>query len=289
MDKVVCGVYIENEYITVARRESGSHVVDNVHIQPIDSDIPRAKALQSAFSELVKERQILQPKEHNVVAFSADSTHIFTTDISTEVEDVQEMLSWELMMRVNEPIKEYALNYAPLTQTSFMGVAMKHKEIKAYQKLFKKFKLSLDVIDVDLFAIANLFEYTYGVSGVHLIVTFEGLTLRTLLLENGVIRAIDHFSGVDESVDSAASVEKFREIITNYKEVRGIPSATPVYVTGTLMQDMTLRSMMLKEIPHTKLLNPFDTITPKMGWDEDMVKQYAPLVATAVGLSQKEL
>lgn len=284
----ICGIHIGQEYITLARRDGAELGVDSIGIQPLGAHNSFHDEVTEGFKEMA-EKNLFLKKEPVVVSIDSSISHSFLTTVPSEITDIHEMMSWELMVRVNDPISHYAFDAVPAGAGKAIGVAVREEEIRFLKKLCKKHKLNLMAVDTDLLSIFNIYDLNYDSTTPVLLLSFDTTSITIIFVQNKTIHALANIAAIDNNqtldTEIARVLTELESILTN----QGISKGVPVYITGEVLGDYTIREVILKTIPACSLLNPFEKLPSRAGMDEDSIERYAPLVSVAVGLSQKDM
>lgn len=284
----ICGIHIGREYITLARRDGAELGVDSIGIQPLGTHNAFHDEVSEGFKEMAA-KSLFMKKEPVVISIDSSASHTFLTTVPSEITNIHEMMSWELMVRVNDPISFYAFDAVPAGAGKAIGVAVREEEIRFLKKLCKKYKLQLAAVDTDLLSIFNVYDLNYDSATPALLLSFDLTSVTIIFVQNKTIHALANIAAIDDNNALDAEIGRVLTELESILNNQGISKGVPVFITGEVLGDATTREVLLKSIPDCKLLNPFEKLPSRAGMDEDSIERYAPLVSVAVGLSQKEM
>lgn len=284
----ICGIHIGREYITLARRDGAERGVDSIGIQPLGVHNAFHDEVSEGFKEMA-EKNLFLKKEAVVISLDSSVSHSFLTTVPSEINDMHEMMSWELMVRVNDPISHYAFDAVPAGPGKAIGVAVREEEIHFFKKLCKKYKLQLKAVDIDLLSIFNIYDLNYDSTTPALLLSFDMTSITIIFVQNKTIHALANIAAIDDNQSLDAEIGRILTELESLLNNQGISKGVPIYITGEVLGDYSIREVLLKSVPDCSLLNPFEKLPSRAGMDEDSIERYAPLVSVAVGLSQKDI
>lgn len=282
----VCGLHCGSEYIVFTRRIGVDPGVDTVSIHPLDTSDGYESAVASAVADMRK-KGLFDRGDSVVLAFDTAQLQLFSTRLPAEVTDVHEMMSWELMSRINGSVDDYVFAAIPSNGDSCIGAALPLKMVNFFKKLFKKHKLKIHSIDLSPFALFNLFELNYSstLPAAIIQVSTSGTTL--LYVQNGTIYSVMHIHSAMVEQDLKGGVEAVVKQAERFLERQHAPSDCTWYLTGDHLSDLHIRSLFLEGRENVEILTPFNRVRNGAGMDDESLDKFAPLVSVAVGLAQK--
>ena len=92
-----------------------------------------------------------------------ENSVIRTLSLPSNEPDVQDALQWEIEQYINSPIGEYSFDYQKMGAENdlYLLAAFRKSEIEKLLKIVDSPDLKLTVVDIDLFAVQNVFEKNY--------------------------------------------------------------------------------------------------------------------------------
>lgn len=284
----ICGVHIGREYITLARRDGAETGVDSIGIQPLGIHGTYHENVLEGFLEMM-EKELFAKKESVIISFDSSASHIFLSQLPSEITDMHEMMSWELMMRVSDHISHYAFDAVPAAPGRAIGVAVREEDIQFYKKLCKKCKLQLVAVDTAVLSLYNVYELNYDATTPAILLSIDGTSISILFVQNRSIHSMHQISAIDDNVALDTEVARIKGEVDNLLSASGISSGVPIYLSGEHLADFSIRDVVLNTLPQCELLNPLNKLPSRAGMDDESIERYSPLIAVAIGLSQKEI
>ncbi|MGM0443171.1 MAG: hypothetical protein ACQEQV_03195 [Fibrobacterota bacterium] len=285
--KPVCGLHFTSDYIVLARREGREPGVDSVSIQPLDESVSYEKALREGLDQLV-EHQLLAPKEEVSLAFLSEGTHIFQTELPTGIDDIHEMMSWELMLRINDSVDNYLFDTVSVGLNRAVGIAVREEEVRFYMHLLKKRKIRLSAVDSDVIALFNLFDLNYDTASPAVLLMLDRQKVTFILVQNRSIYSVAQLPPFNAQRSTDDELHRLKEAVRIILKEYNYSKALPTYFCGDLLTDTALQDRVLATIPQSRMLNPFNRLSSGIGMDEATLDRFSPLIAVAVGLAQRE-
>lgn len=284
------GLDIQKEYIAVVQYSLKSNAVTLVALQPIsgsgaDSTSKELGTLKSKFKFLNPQVNCSLPVEHAVVK---------TIPVDSHDSNTEQALTWELEQNIIGSTDEYIFDYQQFDSTTkntslFQAVAYRKDRINALSSLLKSHKLVPQCIDLDVFALVNVFEASYPelIGQPAVIVHAESADARILLTHHG--KLIDY-----ECIrfDPEPDPQLLSNLLTTIFPRLGYASGsavnigqTPFFAAGSLFSQDGFIDSIKHFIPGISLLHPFKTIECRIGVDEEKLASYLAQLCVAVGLA----
>lgn len=288
------GLDIQNEYLTVAQYNSDEHAVMLVAIQPLTG--PSGGSASAAVSTEIgtlKSKFKFGTAPINC-SLSGDFAIIKKLPVEPQEKSLQGALEWELSQHVIGAVEEYVFDYQH-TGTGADGIdeylvaACRREQVDAIGTLLKRHKLTGGTVDLDLFALINVFEANYPdmTDRPVLLLHAEGTRARLILTDHG--RYIDHESFTyEDGTDPHTFAELLQAVsgrLCSMATLAGGAAAAPVFVTGSLVGQPAYLETLQSVTGNIDLLHPFRKVGCKVGVASEQLAAYLPQLAVAVGLA----
>lgn len=280
------GLDIQKEYIAVVQYTAKGNAVTLVALQPIAGNSPEAVSeelgiLKSKFKFVDSRVNCSLPLETAIIK-------TFPVDASDNA--VEAALAWELEQNIIGSADEYVFDFQPLSTPAqnfshYQLVAYRKERIQTLSALLKTHKLQPRCIDVDAFALINMFEASYpeqtGQPAV--IIHAETADARILLTQNGQLldfECIRFDPEPDPGMLSNYILEALPRLGNGMQPVQ-----TPFYATGLLFSQDGYIDSLQGWLPGISILHPFRKIECRIGVDENKLSGYLSQLSVAVGLA----
>ncbi|MDG5813820.1 pilus assembly protein PilM [Chitinispirillales bacterium ANBcel5] len=289
----ISGLDFQNDYISISQFSSQSQAIEQVAILPLDHS-EKEQYWDCVCGELKNVRKKFQfPGKNVICSLPADNAIIKKVGIDWEEEDVEDVFKWELAQQIISGIDDYAFDYNSLQNQgakNFLIAAMRKTALERLSGAVKTIKLNPAIIDIDLFALVNVFEANYP----------EELTQPKVLIhgESDITKIILTISGsfIDYSilVHNIEAMEPAQYAKRLYEESVRILSqnkfddfiaTAKLFLSGSLFSEQSYRSSVLQSLRGSELLDPFRKIDCGLELEQEMLKNYAAQLAVSVGLA----
>jgi len=159
----------------------------------VDGHVMNAGAVVDALRKTVKELRISQRE----VALSVSGNSVIIKKLNLPLmkrEELEEQIQWEAEQHIPFDISEVEIDYNILTESPEVGqmdvllVAAKKDEIQDLVEVAKEARLRPLVVDIDAFAIQNVYELNYGYNEGETVALLNiGSEVSTVNIINGAI------------------------------------------------------------------------------------------------------
>jgi Tfp pilus assembly PilM family ATPase len=286
----VCGIDITKENISVARFSVSENTVANasIIINPIDdadSTVDLFSSLKAKFRKVAA--QMRCEGLAAVVSVPAHYAVVKKVMLDADEQDVRGAIGWDLSQHIIGTLDDYVYDFEALAGgdgkcSRYLAVAYKNANVQKLISLLKTGKLSPLVVDLDIFALIDLFEANYpeDKSAPTVIIHGNDDYSKLALTANGMFldfEVAEHFGG---QVSSDSYALQVREAMA-----RCFPGAPPVFVTGPLFADLDFSESVLSRLGNARALDPFKTIRSTADIPKNDLAKCNPYLAVAVGLA----
>jgi Tfp pilus assembly PilM family ATPase len=286
------GLDIQAEYLTVAQYSAEDHAVTLVAIQPIAPDSAKSHE-DAAGRELaaLKTRFRFGDAEVNC-SLAGTYAIVKKMPVDADETDVDAALSWELGQHIIGSVDEYAFDFEEYGTGAdglreFLVVAYRKEQVERLAGLLRRQKLTPGVIDIDMFALVNVFEANYP----------EMLAQPAMLLhaETGMARLVFTHHGkyvdhecfeVAQGIDPQTFGERLQEEVARLASqvtLAGGGIGVPIFAAGGLFVQPGYLEASSAAAGNVELLNPFNKIACRVGVDNGQLAAFLPQLSIAVG------
>jgi Tfp pilus assembly PilM family ATPase len=290
------GLDIQRDYICVAQYSPQDMAVRQIAVQPLSHE-GAGDFWDSVSFELSGLRKKVKFAGADVVcSVPCDMAVVRTLEAESDELDQNEVLRFELGVGLIGGIGEYAYDFYEVEPGNtpdlrrYLGAALRKETLAKLKKVVKGAKLNPYIVDVDIFAITNVFQANYRdvFTGAALLVLGEHRRTKLILVSNtsyidyGVVEYDVDERGIGGYV-SALSGEVGRLVSVNASFLRG--TVPPVYLAGGLFADKDVVSKACSGVSKCEMLNPFRKIQCAAGMDAAQLEANSCRLAVSVGLA----
>jgi Tfp pilus assembly PilM family ATPase len=287
----VSGIDITKESISIAQYSASENTVVNasIIINPLDEVDPSADVVSSLRAKFKKVAgQMRCGGQAAAVAVPSNYAVVKKLTLDGDEDDVRGAIRWELSQHLIGTLDEYAFDFEPVAQAGgsvrYLAVAYRNSSIQKLVSLLKAGRLSPLVVDLDIFALIDVFEANYGenASAPSVIVHGGGESSKAVLTKGGEFadfEVMDQRAGA-ESPDTYA-LQMIETIARSFSGVQGRP---PVFLTGPLFSDPDFTESVCSRMGDARILNPFKAIRSTVDIPKPDLMKCIPYLAVAVGL-----
>jgi Tfp pilus assembly PilM family ATPase len=292
----ITGMSVTADAICMARMLIDERQIGNISIQPVDErsgDIWESAA--PALKQLVRAAKL--GGENVVCSLPGEFAVIRRFSIEAEEPDAEAALEWEFCQNILGPRDEFTADYEEITPSpepgrrSYLMAGYRSEAVESIKQLAKSARLNPAVLDLDVFAIINVYEANYREGGKikpAMCVLADYAMSKCILTADGryVDMEIIRHSGESQSADTYASMlEKAlaRLIACNPGFVPR--TETVIMLSGSLFSQSEFTEQVKSFVPGAETLYPFRTVKCGTGMPEEQLRKYSPYLAVAVGLA----
>ncbi len=288
------GFDFQNNYITVVQYAPEEQNVTKIAILPLAYDDPSAywetvgnelKNLKKTFKFSNPEAVCSLPSEHSVVK---------KIIVDWSEGNLAQAMEWELSQQIIAPVEEYVFDYQQIPSVGdekvYLLVAMRKEKLARLSEAVKNIKLNPATIDLDSFALINVFEANYPelLADPVLIVHSEPLRTKLVLSAGGHFVDSAFFQHDDQSIEQQEycdiiARETARLTALNSAEVAG--GDPRIFLAGSLFAQQKKNGAFNGVLSDAQMLNPFRKINCQIGAEESQLENYSAQLAVAVGLA----
>lgn len=298
----VVALELSRSYLKLVEFLPLENQISTVAIKPLEAsqwedDGYLTEQIKSSVSKHVQD-----PEADLVASMPAENAIIRQIEIPNAEDNIVDALQWEMEQYLVHPLDEYLLDYQSLGSNQdesarlYLAAAFRRSEVERFKRILEGTGWSLAVMDLDVFAVQNVFEVNYP----------EKLPLKTFLIkaDSHVIKCLRTQNGqflgfesapVPENFLSTAGEAKADLVLGLVNQVRtaldkahdawgGVDN---IVLCGDLALDNEFREMLEANMPaEVTHLNAFKEITFSLSPDKSAVfMPSAPQCAGAVGLA----
>lgn len=341
--KEIVGIDIGSSSVKLVQlsEQKGSYQLRNVGILPLPSEAIVDNSLMDTTSIVETIRDLMKSlgsrAQEAVCSISGNSVIIRKISLPAMTpEELEDQIAWEAEQYIPFDINDVNLDFEILdTDLSASGkmtvllVASKKEIINEYVSVFNEAGLRLVVVDVDSFAVQNIFEMNYsppenevialvniGASIMNMNVVKGGVSLFTRDVQMGgnlyteEIQRQFSFSSKDAEkckvTGECPDKEKLKDTISRVNDTLSLEINRSLDFYNSTAEDLKIgkiylsgggsKTSMLSEslsqrlgLP-VELLNPLQKISfSEKEFDPEYLQEIAPLIAVAAGLAMRRL
>jgi len=290
------GLDIQRDYICVAQFSPRDTSVQQVAIQPLIVGGGSSGFWDAVAGELRGLRKKIRFTEVDVVcSLPCDMVVVKSLEAESDERDQQDILRWELAMSLIGHADDYACDFYEVNpgreayRRKYLAVAVRKESLSKLRKVMQGIKLNPYIVDIDLFALNEVFEANYRdkLGGASILVHGEHQRTKMILVNNssyvdyGVVDFDTDVRGTDDYI-AALKAEIARLSSANSDVLQG---EVAVYLAGSLFTDRRFAKSVLGNVPQCEILDPFKKVVCAAGMDSEQLKMYSPQLAVAVGLA----
>ncbi len=288
----VNGIDIKKDHISIAQYSPSSQSILNVAISPIDESQSSASDqsyIKQSLKKLISKMQA--EGQDAVAALPLDFAIVKKLMVDKKNADLRDTIEWELSQQIIGSIDDYAFDFEPCRPTSdtevdwYIAAAYKNSGVQKMAALLKAGKLNPLAVDLDIFALVNVFEANYGdfVSAPAIIVHGKDHATSIIVTQNGSFLdfdIIDHNAGL-------SAPEAYADLINEAVEQSFVslsqPATFPIFCTGSVFGRPQFSDVVFSRLGNAQMLNPLASIKATVNIPEADMKQCIPFLAVAVG------
>ncbi len=225
--------------------------------------------------------------------------------IPADEKNLLDAVSWEMEQYLASPVDDYALDYHEMAATEpagirrFLVAAYRKSEIERLKRIASILELSLQVVDVDIFAVLNSFALNYpeAQAGTTLIIKGDLHSVSCFLTSQGQLLGFESLEVPKEVIygEDEERSQVITTLVASLTELAGSmgPEGTAafdkVFVCGDLSLDNEFnKSLEVGLSTQITALNSFKQVNFPAGNDYAQIKnEHAPQFATAIGLTMR--
>ena len=287
----ISGLDIQKEYISVAQYSPEENCVDLVAIQPLSTE-KSVDFLQGASDGLKELKGKFKFSKPDVIcSLQSENAIIKRLKIDSNESEPAESIEWELSQQVIGSIEEYSFDFQSVSSNSdeYLAVAYRTQSIDALSSMIKSLRLNPLIIDLDVFALVNVFEANYRekISQPAVLIHAEPEKSRLVLTTNGMFidsETFDYTYGTEADSYAGVIYEEYMKLMA-FNSGKFQAGSEGLYFTGSLFTQPEYCEAVIRRFGKGEELYPFRKIDSRIGVDEAQLKTYASQLAIAVGLA----
>ncbi len=289
----VCGIDISKDVLSIAQYSAADNTVTNasIVINPLDdleASADFVSPLKAKFHKLALQMRCQgQPA---AVAVPANFAVVKNLMLDADEKNVRDAVGWELGQHIVGSIDDYAFDCEPLPDADgavkrFLAVAYRNSSVSRLVSLLKNARIVPTVVDLDMFALVDVFEANYGdkLSAPVVIVHGSSDSSRIILTAGGAFvdfEIIEHYGGHAAADTYCAQVKDSAVRILSGRE-----GQFETFVTGPLFADRDFCESVCFGVGNAQPLDPFKTIRSTAAIPEGEMTKVAHYLSVAVGLA----
>jgi len=290
------GLDIQRDYICVAQFNPRDTSVEQVAIQPLVVGGGSGGYWDAVADELRGLRKKIRFAGVDVVcSLPCDMAVVKSLEAESDERDQQDILRWELAANLMGRADDYVCDFYEVNpgreayRRKYLAAAIRRESLAKLRKAVQGVNLTPYIIDIDLFALNEVFETNYRnkLGGASILVHGEHQHTKMILVSNssyvdyGVVDFDTDVRGTDDYI-TALKAEIARLSSANIDVSQG---GIAIYLAGALFTDQRFAKSVIGGVPQCEILDPFKKVVCAAGMDGEQLKMYSPQLAVAVGLA----
>ncbi len=297
----ISGFDINRTNICYARGVPDERMITNICVQPLEiGAVDYWKSVSEGFNGFLKLKELKIHGENIVSSMPGEYAIIKKVVIESDETDIAEAVEWELSQQIVGPIDDYVYDYQLIDNAldgdfkNYLVVGYRNSAVSRISKLLRTKKLNPIIIDLDIFALINVFEMNYDdqLALPALIIFAEELKTKLILTTKGNFVDID----IVEHNEEMQTPEGYTGILNSmirklfaYHTEFSKPGAVHTYLTGSYFSQPETTESVLGTIKNSEILYPFRKVSCTAGMDDEESREFAPLLSVAVGLALRDI
>jgi Tfp pilus assembly PilM family ATPase len=285
----ICGIEIGKNLITAAQYFPKENAIGSIVVKPFDAanEGDDDERLKKEFKKLILDIELKNQKI--VLSLPSEFATIKKITLDNDESDIEEAILWELSQHLIGTIEEYSFDFEPLPvdregEKRFLAVAYRKSSIQNLVSMLKANKLDPFIVDLDCFALVNVFEANYS----ELLPSLSALVIgneeksKIVLSRNGTLVNFDVMSH-----SAAVSPDDYAMQLNDFLATSGTTIGAPsgIYCSGSLFLQTDFIDALERKFGKAEVLNPFKNIICHAAKEESNIAQFASQLAVAVGLA----
>jgi Tfp pilus assembly PilM family ATPase len=288
----ICGIEIGKNLITVAQYSPAENAIGSIVVKPFDETGAGGDdtVLKSELKSLIADVEL--KKQKIVLSLPAEFAVIKKLFLDRNERDVAEAIHWELSQHIIGTLEDYSFDYEAIKNadhsesSEYLAVAYRTSSIQKLVSLLKANKLSPFIVDLDCFALINVFEANYpeNLTLPSVIILGTDTKSKIILTQNGTLvdyEVVDHDQGIVSGDDYATLVEEYIAHLCS----RFAQGTSEMYCSGSLFLQNDFIDSLSRKFGKAQLLNPFKKVECHAVREKKDVTEFAAQLAVAVGLA----
>ncbi|MDR0306640.1 MAG: pilus assembly protein PilM [Chitinispirillales bacterium] len=288
---------IQKDYISVAQVDLADNSVQQIVIQPLSENDDSDSYWNAVSAELKALKKKFRFTRNDVAcSIPSDMAVVKILEVESDEREQHNILRWELGAHLMGPVEDYAFDFyevAPGRQADYrryLAAAVRRETVAKLKKAVKGVNLSPVIMDLDLFALTNVFQANYRerLSDASILVHGENTRTKMTLVCNSSFVDYSIVGFEADMLDKAGYVAMLQsEISLLISQNSSISPAgqVSVYLAGSLFSNSQLAYAVTHGIPSCELLDPFRKLTCMADMDEEQLKTCSPQLAVSIGLA----
>jgi Tfp pilus assembly PilM family ATPase len=291
----VIGLAVNSDAVCLVQFVPERRQVANIGIEPVEG---HGEELWQSISASLK-GLVLTAKlrgESIVACLPGEHAVIRKLCVDRSESDVEGALGWEFSQHVIGSRNEYVFDFEKLSQSpaaevnQYLVVGYRGEAVQRLVDLLRSSKLSPLIVDLDLFALVNVYQANYDESATTptVLVLADDTASKCVLTAGGTFvdyEAVSHEADVQDPKKYAALVEDAIGRLLACAPIPIVRASIPVFLSGTLFARSKYGEQVKKAIRNAALLYPFRRVKCGKGIPGEALRKYSPQLAVAVGLA----
>jgi len=293
--KSVSGLQFDSRYVYSAQYLPDDEVVTSISIQPLETIDQEDywDSVNSGLRELVQGVKLAG--EQVIASLPGDCAIVKKVCLDKNEAMVEDALEWEFSQHIVSGTEDYSFDYEKLTSSipdcdEYLLVGYRNFIIERLKRIFKTSKLIPLIIDLDLFALINVFEVNYpeDKSSTVLLSLSDQEKTSLVATKDGGFLDYEILKHDNDEMTGLQLAELIKQGVTRIKNCNSDINESgfaKTLLAGNFLADKATQTEVIGQLKDCEIIQPFRKITCTVGMDEETLHQYTPQIAVAVGLA----
>jgi Tfp pilus assembly PilM family ATPase len=292
-NETVSGIAFSADAVCLVQYAPDENQVSNFHIHL--NEERKTTLWETSAAGIRKLAQALKLSGENVIcSIPGEYAIIRRFLLDSNEPDVHEALEWEFSQHIISSRDQYVFAYEkaaspqPGGGEQYFVVGYRNEIVDKINHILKSNRLVPTIIDLDIFALINVYEANYGdgTAPAALCVLADDTVTKIVLTDIGAFRDLEVVAHTEDMISPASysvAVEKAAAKILSCAGGKYKRESLPVYLSGPLFSHQEFADGVKSTVRNAEMLYPFRKIRCANGMAEEELRKYTPQLAVAVG------
>ncbi len=297
-NKSFVAIDIGEESIRLLQYNIKNNEIDLLGLYPlVPADKKDKSSLGKKITDLIKSSEVVGTDI--VASVSVQNVLCKRLSMGTGRKGFREQLVWEVEQQLLDSTENYKIDFQEIDDglsqkdnSDFLVVACRKDYIEELTKLVKTNGLVPSVIDVDIFALQNCFEFNYPQESKksNLIVYADGKKVLLVLCFKGMVFDYEVFYGSDDENEKAKVIKDKIDVFLSFPKNERLIPLSGMWLSGSIVTSKEMLSALREKFNEVSVqtLEPFKTLNVKKELTVSM-KKYLPFFSVASGMIVRKI
>jgi Tfp pilus assembly PilM family ATPase len=288
----VNGIDISNENIVVAQYSLDEDSIINTGIilnplEDVESNSKQDLAIGTKLKKISAQMKCSGQKTAVSLPFNYAVVKNFMVD--SDEKNIKSVLEWELSQNIVGNIDDYYFDYEPIGSTpqvaKYLVAAYRKNKVQKIVSLIKSAGFNPFIVDLDMFALVNVFEKNYkeNISEACILLYADTRSSKIIFTKDGTFIDFELVENFQFAENAETYAKHILEIINKSLEKEDLK--TTIFLTGGLFSNFDFLDKVCSILGNAKLLNPLKEIKNQIDISPQDLQKCLPYLSVAVGLA----